>query len=174
MLHLTSTIKDNKFELNLPTSLSEISNDYLKSITDDITIAEHYALVAICHKTKLVDLLLSASNKKPISTITNYLFIKANVDTDSFVSNIPLGTKLIVNNEQVNLYKPIKIPTNVLSIKNILDHTVGDSELYKKALSISDLCCCLEFSIVPMIDILGTTKQDIDSFVENKFIKPIK
>lgn len=174
MLHLTSNVEAGKFNLNLPTSLSEISNEYLKSITDDITIAEHYALIAISYKAKLIDLLMTANNKKPINTVATYSFIKANVTKDSFLSTIPVGTKLIVNDDQVNLYKPINIPTNVLSIKNILNHTVGDKVLYSKTMSIHDDIYCLEFSIVPMIDILGTTNQNNESNVDNEFIKPIE
>ena len=174
MLHLTSNVEAGKFNLNLPTSLSEISNDYLKTITDDIVIAEHYALIAISYKAKLIDLLMSANNKKSITTLTAYSFIKANVADDSFLSTIPFGTNLIVNNDQVNLYKPIPVPTNVLSIKNVLKHTVGDKALYSKAMAIHDDIYCLEFSIVPMIDILGTTNQTNESNIDNEFIKPME
>lgn len=172
MLHLTSSVESGKFDLNLPTMLSEITNDYLVDISDNISVAEHYALVAICHKTKLIDLLLSANNKKPITTVSDTLFIKANTRSDNFLNKCPFGAKLITDKNQIAIYNPLNLTNNVLSIQNILKHTVGDNILYSKALGMATHIYCVDLVITPIINIHGiiTNKENNN----NNFIKEIK
>lgn len=172
MLHLTSNVESGKFELNLPTTLSEITKDYLLTISDTISVAEHYALVAICHRTKLIDLLMAANNKKPITTASDTLFIKANADSSNFLYNCPFGAKLITDKDQIAIYKPLNLPNNVLSIQSVLQHTYGDKDLYKQALSIKDAIYCVEVVITPIINIHGIINNGEIS--NNEFIKEIK
>ena len=78
MIKFSTSGKNGSFEVSLPTSLSEIPNEYLYDVTKDIVIADDYSLIGICYCEALSSILFANNAKKgKITTGVVPIFIKA-------------------------------------------------------------------------------------------------
>lgn len=165
--------KMSEVKFNFPTNLKELSNDYLKQVTDSITVAPNYSLIGVVYHEKLPNIIFSCNTKKKNASIGVIpIFIKSGDSDKSIVDNAKLGQKLLISNTQLQLGHHCAAPANKLTIDyfaNVLDAAV-DKDLYQTAVQDPDKSEVLfiEFKIVPNCDIIAL--YDDVSKVENPYI----
>lgn len=112
-------VKGSKITFNLPTNLGEITEDYLRSITEGIDVAEHHSLICLVRHDKLNKLLL-AFKKKSVETSVLPIFIKAGTTDNKFINSIKIKDKLIIPSTELNLaYHAVSV-YNELDIDKVI------------------------------------------------------
>lgn len=155
MVHYDVNGTKGKFSLNLPSNLSDITNEYLAGIGATINVADNYTLIALCYREKLSTLILSVrQNKKDISAAVVPIKVKSGNTDNTFINNISIGDKIVVSPSQLSLGHHVVSPRNVLTIENILAIVDGDDDLYKDTLN-SEYVYFVELKLIPNCDIVG-------------------
>lgn len=175
MLKLTTNGENGSFQLNLPTSLNEITPEYLKDVTKSIKIAPNYSLIGICYREEFSTILFaSSSKKKNITTAVVPIFIKAGVTTSEFINSINVADKLIISASQIALGYHVNAPFNTLTIDHVLSCAKGDQNIYKDSLKYKVPCYFLEFKLVPNVDIVGVHDADnVELHLTNPFVNKV-
>ena len=165
--------KMSEVKFNFPTNLKELSNDYLKQVTDSITVAPNYSLIGVVYHERLTNIILTCNNKKKNTSIGVIpIFIKSGDSDKSVVDNAKIGQKLLISNTQLQLAHHCAAPANRLTIDyfaNVIGAAV-DKDLYQTAVQDPDQSEVLfvEFKIIPNCDIIAL--YDDVSKVENPYI----
>lgn len=155
MLELKVNGKLGLYEVKLPTSLNEISEQYLYDVTNHVNVAPNYSLIGLVFRERLSTLILAArknSKKSDVSVIP--VFIKSN-GIDKQFNHIALRDRLIIAPSDIMMGYHISAPNNFLTINTILDIIDGDPDVYTQALNIKDECYFIEFKLVPNCNIHG-------------------
>lgn len=169
MLKLKINGNAGKFNVNLPTDFSEITNDYLSTVTKHIDVAPEYSLVALVYREKLAVILNSSKQNKEINTSVVPVFVKAG-DTDTkFIKKMRLGNVAIVTGSDLAIGIHVNSPLNLLSIPNIVSICYGDNNIYKDALTNNQYCHFVEFKLVPNSAIKGII-CDVDKNTINPYV----
>lgn len=161
MLNLIVNSTKGKVNLNLPTSLSEITKEYLENVTKDIHVANNYSIIAICYREKISKILSTLKqNKNTLSSSIIPLFIKSGETCSDFIKSINTKDKLAISGSNISLALHAVSTKNILSINSIIDIVNSDKELMKNAFNITDYCYFVEFKIIPNCDIQGFYSND--------------
>lgn len=108
---------------NLPTSMDEISNDFLTKVGESIEIAEHYSLVGIIWYNKINDLILAGKNKSKSSDIGVIpIFVKGGELQN--IMDVKVGQKLLITSNNLELGTRVAVPGNPLNLSHFLN-TIG-------------------------------------------------
>ena len=157
--------------MNLPTTLSEITPEYLNEVTSNIVVADNYSLIGILYRESLASVILANNRKqKNITTAIVPVFIKAGATDTEYVKNMACRDQIVIAPSDIAMGHHVSCPKNMITINNILDYCDGDKEAYQKAIGISQPCYYLEFKIVPNCNIHGNYKEESDSY-KNPFIE---
>lgn len=180
MTSLNATIEGKNYVLSLPTSLSEISVDYLTELANCVNLPKYHCLVAIVYKQKLIELINMAKTKK--ETTSSVIPVLAKIgDTNKEEETITasIGDKLIITGTDLSRGIHVNIPGNVLSLSAVMGFISADKELLKKCMSLAvyngeepPYHYFVEFKIVPFNDIKGNFVDYI--IPNNKFIKVVE
>lgn len=160
---------DAEVVLHLPNSIGEISDEWLKEITQSIKVADNYSLLAIVYREKLSSVILAKSQKKQITAPITPLFVKAGANDSSFISNIECKNKIIISNSQLALGHHVVVPNNELSFERFLRYCDSDTKnTYQRALEhfSNAYVCFVDFKIVPNCDIIGNYSPISTSYKE--------
>lgn len=162
-----------KFTIYLPSNLLEITEDYLKKITQEVEVADNYSLVGICYREKISTLILSArQKKKDISTAVIPIFVKAGKTDNEFINSIKPCDKLLISGSNISLGQHVTAPLNEINIERILALTEGDANIYQTTLKLTSPCYFLEFKLIPNCNILGRyNSNSVSTPVESFIIK---
>lgn len=157
---------EKKINFKFPTSLKELTEEYLLGVTDNVKVADNYTLVAIVYHETLGSVILTRKqNKKGITSGVVPIFIKAGNTDNSFIKSAKCKDKLIIASSQLSLGYHVAAPQNILSldyfIRN-LDKDVTVAKRYNNNYG-KEECYFVEFKLVPNCDIVG--------FYENKEIQ---
>lgn len=176
MLKLKTNGKNGSYILNLPTSLNEITSDYLIDVTSSINVAPNYSLIGICYREAFSSVLFANNTKKKnLTTAVVPIFVKCGKCDNDFINNILIGDKLIISSSQIALGQHVNAPYNTLTINHIINCTLGDTNIYKESLKYNDPCYFLEFKLVPNVDIVGVHKTDDPEFHTcNPFVEKVE
>lgn len=174
MKKLIVETKSSVVEFNLPTNLKELSNDYLKQVTDSIIVAPNYSLIGLVYHEKLAPLILTCRNNKKTTSIGVVpIFIKSGSGDPSVVDKAQIGQKLLIANSSIERAFKCAAPANRLTLEVFADIIRGgtDKELYDKAISDPDQSeiYFVDFKIVPNCEIIAL--YDDVKKVESPFIK---
>lgn len=161
-----------EFEISLPESLSDISNEYLEHCTEFVHPAPDYALVAVVYKDSLALVLTSAKKNKPANIAVVPVFIKAGKTDSSFINDLNLGDKIVVAASDLAMGHHINSPYNKITPQNIVSICDGDKEIYKDALLMQEPVCFVEFKLVPICNIHAALDKTANSFI-NPFIHKV-
>lgn len=162
--------KHGEVTLNLPTTLNEITEEYIKSVTEHILVAPNYSLVGTIFREKLSTILLSARRKNKDAGISVIpVFIKCGNTEDSFIKNLTLKTKIVISPSDIMLGHHVTAPNNLLTINNFVEVTEGDTSLYQKTNEINKECYFIEFKLVPNCNIHGAYLDNTES-ISNPYI----
>ena len=174
MLKFEINGKNGTFELNLPTSLNEITPEYLKDVTSTIQVADNYSLIGICYREAFSTVIFpNNTKKKNLTTAVVPLFVKCGKSDNDFINNINTGDKLIIAPSQIALGHHVNAPRNLITINNILNCINGDTKIYQETLKTSEQCYFLEFKLVPNVDINGVYKTDTNTHFINPFVTKV-
>ena len=175
MLKFETNGKNGTFELNLPTSLNEITSEYLNDVTSAIQVADNYSLIGICYREAFSTVIFANTNKKKnLTTAIVPLFVKHGKTDNDFINSISTGDKLIIAPSQIALGHHVAAPRNLITINNILNCIEGDTKIYHEALKASEPCYFLEFKLVPNVDINGVYKNDSNELhANNPFVTKV-
>lgn len=169
-------INDDKDVIyNLPTSLKEISSEYLLGVTADVAVADHYSLVGLVYVDKLTSIILAGQRKDKKSTVGVVpIFIKAGRTDSDFIKGIKTGEKLVMSNTQLSMGYNVIAPKNELNLDKFLKNVLNDKQLpYQRAFEKypNDLVHFISFKLIPNNDIIGVYSEShevapYESFVE--------
>lgn len=149
--------------IRLPQSLEEISAEYLTHCTDFINPAPNYAVVAVVYKDSLSLVLTSFKKKTPTNMAVIPVFIKSGATDSEFIISLNLGDRIVIAGSDLSIGHHIKSPYNKITPSTICSVCEGDKDIYKKAMSMQEPVCFVEFKLVPISAIhakLDDTKNE--------------
>lgn len=161
--------KNGIFELNLPTSLNEITESYINDVTKHIKIDANYSLIGLVYREKLSTLIISSKKNKQSDISVIPIFVKAGKTDSEFINSLNIKDKLIIAPSDIMIGHHISAHNNILTINTILDIVEGDINLMR----VSDYCYFIEFKLVPNCNIHGAyDKSEVATF-DNPFVTKI-
>jgi hypothetical protein len=161
-----------EFELNLPESLREISNDYFKECTEFVNPAPNYVLVAVVYKDSLSLVLSSAKKNKPANVAIIPVFIKAGKTESDFINSLSCGDRVVISGSALSLAHHINSPYNKITPTNIINICEGDKNIYSEALTMQTPVCFVEFKLVAANE-LHAMLEDSKTLSINPFVKKV-
>lgn len=169
---LNVKLESSNTTLHLPTSIKEITNDYLNAVTNNITVAPNYSLVALVYKDKLSNIILATKQNKNIATRVVPVFVKRDVnEKNEFIKTINTGNVIIVSPSDIEIGNHVNCPNNSLSIGRVTDMIQKDPTISKKALAFPEIVCFVEFKLIPNCAIKAkVTETDQTTFI-NPFVE---
>lgn len=160
---------------NFPTSLTEITPSYLEGVTSNINVADHHVLVGMVYHNTLPNVIMIGKNRKKTENFgVNVIYVKSGEENVSFIKNIKVGNRLLIDNSQLSLGHHVAAPANKLTLNNFTNILANSTEndLYQKAIADSDNreVMFIEFKIVPASAIVAEYTNDKVE-VENNFVE---
>lgn len=155
MLELKVNGKQGLYKLSLPTSLNEITEQYIHDVTSHVNVAPNYSLIGLVFREKLSTLMLAArknTKKSDVSVIP--IFVKSENIGEQF-AHVCICDRLIIAPSDIMMGYHVSAPNNFLTINTILDILDGDVNVYKEVLNVKDECYFIEFKLVPNCNIHG-------------------
>lgn len=146
---------------NFPTTIKEISPEYLTAITSNIKVAAHHCLIAIVYREAISTVVLTyKQRKKSITAGVVPIFIKAG-DTDSeFIKNLAIKDTLVIPGSMLSLANHISIFENTLSLDYFMTLLDSDNEVGQRAIGENQKVCFVDFKIVGNTDIVAAYTQE--------------
>ena len=166
----------NGFKMNLPTSLNEITEDYLNGVTSHIHIAPYHCIVALVYRCKLPEIISTARKKKDLATAIVPLFVRANVtlsassETFEMFVQMQTGDKLVIAGTDLERGYHLTCPKNFITIDNIVAIYNSDSNFAKGVMMDQNYYYFVDFKLVPITDIKGFYSREKDDSFVNPFI----
>lgn len=166
----------NGFKMNLPTSLNEITEDYLNGVTNHIRIAPYHCIVALVYRCKLPEIISTARKKKDLATAIVPLFVKANVTLNSSSETFDMfvqmktGDKLVIAGTDLERGYHLTCPKNFITIDNIVAIYNSDMNFAKGVMTDQNYYYFVDFKLVPINDIKGFYSREKDDSFVNPFI----
>lgn len=122
MIKVESKFKD--FGINIPTELSEITNEALEAVLSNVVVAKHYCIVALCQNESLFGVI---NNK--VSTVEVIPIIAKISDEDSKLIGMNKMDKIIIDRSTLERGYHLYLKHNVLSPQFINKFITNDTEL---------------------------------------------
>ena len=164
------------FTLRLPTSISEISSDYLKAVTDDIVIAPYYAVIATVYRAKLPEVISSNKKSKAMAVAITPLFVKANVPLETekptfdMFAGINAADKIIIAGTDIERGYQLSTPKNMITLENIIKIYNHDNNFAKNIMIDQTYYFFVDFKMVPITDIKGKYNMSNPAEFINPFV----
>ena len=156
-----------KLRVSLPTSIDEISTEYLKAVTRHIRVGNEYSLVAIVYKTNTA-MLLNASKQKDAVTSVIPLFIKSGKTEDEFINSLDIKDVLTITGSDIAMGIHVGNPYNELSMSRIASIFKEDSDIVKASFTDKTMYYFVEFKLIPNCNIHATVAKNVapGTFIE--------
>lgn len=170
-------VNDGKksFNLTLPTSLNEITKEYLLDVTADISIAPYYAIVASVYRCKLPEVIANAKKSRQMAMAIVPLFVKANVpDTvepclNDVIKSIEASDKIIICGTDIERGYQLSTPKNVITLDTIIRIYTNDTNFAKGVMADQTYYYFVDFKLVSINDIKGYYHSNVEPF-SNPFV----
>ena len=143
--------------LSLPTTIDEVSLDYLTGVTSDVRIEPNYALVALCVSDKLSTLCSNSNKNKSIDVKAISVFVRSN-DPNKAIDVLP-GEKLICAPTDIMMGHEVTAPRNVLSPSKVAKLVNSTKELSAKIFTYTEYIWLVTFKLVPLNAIHGSYRK---------------
>ena len=166
----------NGFKMNLPTSLNEITENYLNGVTSHIRIAPYHCIVALIYRCKLPEIISTARKKKDLATAVVPLYVSSNVtlniekETFNMFGAMKSGDKLIIAGTDLERGYQLTCPKNFITIDNIVRIYNSDNNFAKGVMTDQNYYYFIDFKLVPINDVKGFYSRDKDDTFVNPFI----
>ena len=158
------------YDFKFPTSLSEITAEYLDNVTANVVVADNYTLVGIVYHETLGSVILARKqSKKTITSGVVPIFIKAGNTDNGFIKSAKCKDKLIIASSQLSLGHHVAAPANTISLDYFIKTLDKDNTVAKRYNNTygQEECYFIEFKLVPNCDIVGFYDTK-----DNKFHNP--
>ena len=162
--------ENNYYTFDFPTSLSEITAEYLDNVTSNVVVADNYTLVGIVYHESLGSVILARKqSKKSITGGVVPIFIKAGNTDNEFIKSAKCKDKLIIASSQLSLGHHVVAPANTLSLDYFIRTLDKDNNVARRYNNTygQEECYFVEFKLVPNCDIVGFYDTK-----DNKFYNP--
>lgn len=141
---------NNGATLRLPQSIREITEDYLKEVSNEINVAPNYSLIGLVYKEKLSTILNASKSNKNIATKVTPVFVKRDAnESNEFIKNINIGDIMIVAPSDIEIGNHVTLPRNSYSIGRVTSTILKETTIAKKVFEYTEVVCFLEFKIIP-------------------------
>lgn len=164
-------------KFNFPTSIKEISDEYLKNVTNHIKIAEHYSLLGLVYHERLANVILTIRNNKKKATFgVNPIFIKAGNTDCELIKNAEIKQKVLIGSSQLALGVRVATPNKLnldyfgACIENSIERDLYEKEAKNKDQS---QVMFLEFKLVPNCEILAIY-GDAPTSIDNDLVSTVE
>lgn len=164
------------FKMNLPTSLKEITEDYLLGVTNDIKVAPYYAVVALIYRCKLPEIISTAKKKKDLATAIVPVYVKSVIpdtsekETLDMFNNMSCGDKIIIAGTSLELGNHLTCPKNFITIDNMVRIYNTDTNFAKGVMLDQNYYYFVDFKLVSVADIKGFYHKGSNTDFINPFI----
>lgn len=168
------TKKGLEVVFNFPTSINEISEEYLNEITKPLKIADNYSLIGLAYSEKLSTLIMSArAGKKDTKIKVTPIFIKAGNTDIEYIKNAKIKQRVVSMPSQISLGTHVSIPYHNLTIEyfaNVVKDSANNNIFEIEAKNPDQReCTFIEFKIIPNSDIMGLLDMNTEK-IENQYI----
>ena len=157
MLNVNVTGSGKGSFLSLPTTIDEVSIEYLTGVTSDVRIEPNYALVALCVSDKLSTLCSNSNKNKNIDVKAISIFVRSN-DPHKAIDVLP-GEKLICAPTDIMIGHEVTAPRNILSPSKVTKLVNSTKELSAKIFTYTEHIWLVTFKLVPLNAIHGSYKN---------------
>lgn len=170
MKQFTVKVGNKDFNYSFPTSIEEITSEYLQNVTSNVVINDNYSLIAQVYSESLSTIIYTRKqNKKDARIKVTPLFVRAGKTDCEVINKMHCKDIIIAAASQLNLGHHVKSPTNVLSLDRFidaLDKDVTVAQRYNHAFG-KEPVHFVEFKLIPNCEIVGyydmTTKPNSDT-----------
>lgn len=181
-------IKSDKmsYGINFPTSINELTPEFLTTITEGVRIPKHYCIIALAFNTKLFDFCTAINSSKETNVAVTPILAKIDKE-DSDEINAFVGDKIITYRTSLERGAHLNLKTSISSnvarnyfnkdadlVRAIItknDKAIVDKNLNKQLVAgQSPNIIVLEFKIIPVTDIYAAIPinyNPIDPFIYN-------
>jgi len=182
MFEIKTPLEDGKISrLSIPTTLKEVTEDYLKAVTINVVPEKYWAVVAVICRTDLAT--LCNDSKKNGTVSATYKLVKKN-DPDNGISALD-GSILLCEGTAVMRGIEIAAPDNVLAPSKIIEYVKTHNEVVRRSEDkinfangkFYNTIMFVTFKLIPLNDIHGWytetpfTGSDFDVDKANSIVK---
>ena len=172
------TVTDGKqdYAFKLPTSINEISGDYLKAVTDHIVIAPYYAIIATVYRAKLPEVISSNKKSRGMAVSITPLFVKANLNgniekgTRELFDDLKSSDRIIIAGTDVERGYQLSTPLNMITLENVIKIYNHDNAFAKEVMIDQNYYFFVDFKMVPIGDIKGKYNMGKPADFINPFV----
>lgn len=170
----------SKFLMNLPTKISEITEDYLLSVTNDIEIAPYHAIVANIYRCKLPEVISTNKKSRTMAIAIVPTFVKVNLgetleeSTKVLFNHLKCGDKIVIAGTDLERGYQLSTPKNFITIENIVKIYNHDNTFTKSVMTDMTYYYFVDFKLVPITDIKGFYKHSNPAEYVNPFASVVK
>lgn len=164
------------YDILVPTAFSEITKEAIDKLIANVSVPEHYAVVAIIYKERLYSVVSNVKNQKTGSLQCTPVLVKLHGDATE-AQGCRLMDKPIIANSSLERSNLIAIEENILDPIAVGKYCNSDNELTKailtgsyfndgttsdfKAKDLAPDCYFIDFRMVPVNTIVGGYKKGV-------------
>ena len=176
--------QNKNYGINVPTVESEITADYLATVTNRVKLSKYQVIVALIMKTKVYDFCVGIRNPKKdqnIAITTKIAkFVPCNEDANekSAIENMVVGDIAVIDRSTIERGIHLSVPT-IISPSGLANYLESDKDLLNDIVTgknpelAKQHICLVQFKIVPMNCITATYNAEEkvkDSFIVAKSV----
>lgn len=174
--------QNKNFGIAVPTKESEITAEYLRTVTKRVKLSKHQVIVALIMKTKVYDFCMGIRNPKKDQNISITTKIAKFVPCDKennekpAIENMFVGDIAVIDRSTIERGIHLSVPT-IISPAGLANYLEEDKDLLtaivtgKEPELAKEHICLVQFKIVPMSYITAT--YDPEDKFKDCFINPI-
>lgn len=174
--------QNKNFGIDVPTKESEITAEYLQTVTERVKLSKHQVIVALIMKTKIYDFCMGIRNPKKdqnISVTTKIAkFVPCDKDNNEkpAIEGMSTGDIAVIDRSTIERGIHLSVPT-IISPAGLGNYLEEDKDLLtaivtgKEPELAKQHICLVQFKIVPISCITATYNAEVK--VKECFIKHI-
>lgn len=166
MKELNVVFKNAEYKINIPTSRKDITNSYLKEVTQMLDIAPNYSLVALITIEEFVNVVNPTGKKQNAFTAGIPVFVRTGETDDKFINNISCGQTIIISDSDLSMGHHINSPYNKISKGYLSSLLSQDKNVVQNSWSNNEKCYFLSFKLVPNCNIHGAISEEEPNVVD--------
>lgn len=173
--------QNKNFGIDVPTKESEITAEYLQTVTERVKLSKYQVIVALIMKTKVYDFCMGIRNPKKDQNISITSKIAKFVPCDKehekpAIENMVVGDIAVIDRSTIERGIHLSVPT-IISPAGLANYLEEDKDLLTSIVTgkqpelSKQHICLVQFKIVPIGSITATYNPE-DKFTD-RFIKHI-
>ena len=149
--------KDEDVLFHFPTSLNDITPEYLEEVTRSVNVPEHHTLIGLVHKAPIHTVIFTYKQKKSgVDSQVIPIYVKhGGSNMSGFMQTPRRGNILIIPPSSLQFAYHVNCPNNVLSINYLTTFLDEDKTAVTRASKDNFMVYFLEFKIIANAEIKG-------------------